>query len=222
MKKINKQESPQWFEDWKEKFELENGKAAHYKDDFSTNDQEGAKRRRELREHLVDEQGRICCYCMKRISINSSHIEHFWPKEIFRSRDLSYENLFASCNGENAFIVEEEHCGHRKQNWWREDMIPPTDIEVEKVFKYSPNGKISSIRGRTTSNIAQEMVHNFGLDSYHLERDRQQAIGESEVFDDEEYSEDEIRSFIEYYSSKDNGTYVPYCKAIIDCLEEML
>ena len=39
---------------------------------------------------------------------------------------------------------------------------------------------------------------------------------------DKEYSEEEIRSFIEYYSNKDNGTYVPYCKAIIDCLEEML
>ena len=37
-----------------------------------------------------------------------------------------------------------------------------------------------------------------------------------------EYSEEEIRSFIEYYSNKDNGAYVPYCKAIIDCLEEML
>ena len=70
MKKINKQESPQWFEDWKEKFELENGKAAHYKDDFSTNDQEGAKRRRELREHLVDEQGRIC-----RLSLAAKRIE---------------------------------------------------------------------------------------------------------------------------------------------------
>ena len=101
-------------------------------------------------------------------------------------------------------------------------MISPTDIEVEKVFKYSPNGKISSIGGRTTSNIAQEMIHNLGLDSYHLERSRREAIEASEVFDDVEYSDESIRGFIEYYSNMDNGVYVPFCKAIVDCLEEML
>lgn len=159
---------------------------------------------------------------MRKISTGSSHIEHFLPKESFLDKDLQYENLFASCNGEGTIIEDDEHCGHRKMNWWRKDMLSPTDMEVEKAFKYSPNGKISSARGRTTENIAQEMIHNLGLDSFHLERDRLQAIETSEVFDDEEYSEEEIRSFIQYYSNKDNGTYVPYCKAIIDCLEEML
>ena len=49
-----------------------------------------------------------------------------------------------------------------------------------------------------------------------------QAIQASEVFDDEDYTDDEIRSFIEYYSNKNNGEYEPYCKAIVDCLEENL
>lgn len=35
-------------------------------------------------------------------------------------------------------------------------------------------------------------------------------------------AEDEIRSFIDFYLHKDNGKYVPYCKAITDCLTEML
>lgn len=77
-------------------------------------------------------------------------------------------------------------------------------------------------RDRSSSNIAQEMIENFGLDTYHLVRSRREAIEASEVFDEEEYSSDEIRSFIEYYSEKDNGKYVPYCKAIVDCLQDML
>ena len=222
MKRINKQESPQWFEDWKRNFKAENNRNAHYKNDFSADDADGINRRRRLRESLVNEQGKICCYCMRRISTDSSHIEHFLPKDFFADQDLSYENLLASCNGEGTMATEDEHCGHRKDNWWREDMISPTDIEVEKIFEYLPNGKMNSVRGRATSNIAQEMIHNLGLDSFHLERDRRQAIEASEVFDDVEYSEEEIRSFIEYYSNKDHGVYVPYCKAIIDCLEEML
>ena len=136
--------------------------------------------------------------------------------------DLTYENMFASCNGEATIILDDEHCGHRKNNWFRDDMLSPTDAEVEKVFKYSANGKISAVRNRPSSNVAQDMIHNLGLDSFHLERDRKQAIQASEVFDDEDYTDDEIRSFIEYYSNKNNGEYEPYCKAIVDCLEEML
>lgn len=45
---------------------------------------------------------------MKRISVNSSHIEHFFPKEQFRDRDLSYDNLFSSCNGEGTDIISRE------------------------------------------------------------------------------------------------------------------
>lgn len=222
MKRIIKEESPVWFENWKNNFKITNGREPHYKNDFATNDADGINRRRYLREALIKEQGEICCYCMKKIDVDSSHIEHFLPKEQFQDIDLSYNNLFASCNGEGSNVIYDEYCGHRKDNWWREEMISPTDIEVEKVFKYTSNGKISSVNGRITSYIAQEMIHNLGLDSYHLERGRREAIETSEVFDDVDYSEEEIRNLIDYYSNKDNGTYVPFCKAIVDCLEEML
>ena len=91
-----------------------------------------------------------------------------------------------------AMELKEEECCAR---------LSPTDAEVEKVFKYSANGKISAVRNRPSSNVAQDMIHNLGLDSFHLERDRKQAIQASEVFDDEDYTDDEIRSFIEYYGS---------------------
>lgn len=49
-----------------------------------------------------------------------------------------------------------------------------------------------------------------------------EAIAASELFDDEEYSEDDIRGFIDYYSNKDNGRYLPHCMAIVDCLVDYL
>lgn len=222
MKQINKSSAPQWFEQWKSDFVEVNNRQPHYKVDFAGNDSDGIERRRMLREALIKEQGKICCYCMRRIYNNSAHIEHFFPQESFRDMDLTYENMFASCNGEATIILDDEHCGHRKNNWFRDDMLSPADAEVERAFKYSANGKISAVRNRPSSNVAQDMIHNLGLDSFHLERDRKQAIQASEVFDDEDYTDDEIRSFIEYYSNKNNGEYEPYCKAIVDCLEEML
>lgn len=60
------------------------------------------------------------------------------------------------------------------------------------------------------------------LDSFHLERNRRQAIEASEYFDEDGYSNDDIRGFIDYYSNKDNGSYVPYCMAIVDSLKEKI
>ena len=88
MKKINKQESPQWFEDWKKNFKVANNREPHYKNDFSTDDMDGVNRRRKLRECLVDEQGEICCYCMRKITTVLSHVEHFLPKDSFRNKTI--------------------------------------------------------------------------------------------------------------------------------------
>lgn len=220
MKKIIKTTSPSWFEMWKHNFEIANGYVAHYKDDFAID----LNRRRTLRENLVKEQGKICCYCMGRITVDFSHIEHFWPKKHFGNVDMDYNNLFASCNGTNSYNVvnDDEYCGHRKDDWWNPEMVSPSDGEIENMFRYTVDGRIHSVEGRRTSHIAEEMIHNMGLDSYHLERNRREAIEESEVFDEEDYSDDDIRYFIDYYSSMNEGEYVPYCKAIIDCLIDYL
>lgn len=136
MKKIDKEDSPEWFETWKRDFRITNGREARYKNDFSTDDLDGKTRRQRLRGQLIREQGCICCYCMKRVSLNSSHIEHFWPKTFFPQIDLEYKNMFASCNGDGTTFLD-EHCGHKKEDWWCEDMVPPTDAEVERILMKS-------------------------------------------------------------------------------------
>lgn len=222
MKRIIKNSSPRWFEQWKKNFEIENNRKAHYKEDFSTNSTEGSNRRRKLREELLKEQGYICCYCMKRITLNSSHIEHFWPKKDFKDKDLEYNNLFASCQGEGTLNQELEHCGHRKDDWWIETMISPTDFDIEKMFRYSLDGEVHSVPEREEASTVNKMISEFGLNSYVLLRNRKEAIEASEVFDEQEYSDDEIRDLIEYYSNKNGESYVPYCKAIVDSLVTLL
>ena len=223
MKRIVKQESPDWFENWKETFRNVEHREPHYKGDFSTDDADGALRRKRLKEELIKEQGYLCCYCMMRIHPETSHIEHFWPKEKeFKDMDLEYDNLYASCNGENSISLEEEHCGHRKNNWWIPDMIPPSSMDIESLFHYTPDGKIHSAKGQRLSYAAQEMIRNLGLDHFHPERNRRRAIEASEVYDEEDYTEEDIRSFIDYYSHMEHGKYVPYCKAITDCLRDMI
>ena len=219
VKKITKDKSPQWFEKWKKDFENDNGVKPHYEPDFSNESQESGLRRQKLRKQLVNEQGGICCYCMGRINVSNSHIEHFWPKKDFREMDLDYNNLFASCNGN---YHDEDYCGHKKEDWWINHMISPAEEDAEKVFVYTEDGRISVKKDDSRADVAQKMIENFGLKSYHLERNRREAIEASEVYDDVEYTDDDIRQFIEFYYEKQDGQYIPYCKAIADCLQRMI
>jgi uncharacterized protein (TIGR02646 family) len=62
-----------------------------------------------LREHLLRDQGYLCCYCMRRIWAHRMRIEHWEPQSAppgvprtpveQREVELSYKNLFAACQG---------------------------------------------------------------------------------------------------------------------------
>lgn len=95
--------------------------------------------------------------------------------------------------------------------------------EVKKITKdKSPQWFEEWKKDDSRADVAQKMIENFGLKSYHLERNRREAIEASEVYDDAEYTDDDIRQFIEFYYEKQDGQYIPYCKAIADCLQRMI
>lgn len=214
VRRIIKNESPVWFEDWKRNFAAANGRRASYKKDFPQ------EKKRKLRENLLKEQGSICCYCMSYIDIDHSHLEHFRPKDQFPSEDMDYENMLASCEG----IIsgpDEDHCGHRKNNWYSPYMVSPSHSDIETMFHYTPDGMVHPAGRDHLRAAAREMIHHLGLDSYHLVRNREAAI-EASGFFDSEYTEDEIWDMIDYYSNLDNGTYIPYCGAIADVWRSIL
>lgn len=209
MRRIKKNEPPDWFIAWKKQFEKDNSRKANYKNDFP------GDKKRKLREHLIKEQGYICCYCMRRIQINNSHLEHFLPKDAFPDKDMDYGNMLASCEGE---IIGEDHCGHRKNNYYDNNMIIPTDTAIERMFYYTIKGEIFPNGKNQMRKTAKDMIREFGLNSFYLNRNRRLAIEESEVFDDCDYSKEEIADIINYYNSMQNGKYQEYCNAIIDGL----
>lgn len=233
MKKINKGVSPAWFETWKTDFKSLNGREPRYEGDFSTDDFAGGQRRRKLRENLIKEQGKICCYCMGRIDNDTAHIEHFWPKGVaeYAHLDLDYNNLFACCEGKRVaqtnadlLVTWDEYCGHKKEDWYDENMVIPTDYGVEDLFTYLENGEIQPISGKSTFDIANKMKTALGLDSFHLTRNRAEAIDqmyedlELDLLDDPDY----IRETIDYYNNMVGEEYMPYCGALVECLKRFL
>lgn len=52
-----------------------------------------------MREYLIKEQGYLCAYCMRRIELSNSSIEHYIPQSVDKEKSLNYHNLLAVCCG---------------------------------------------------------------------------------------------------------------------------
>ena len=70
----------------------------------------------ELRQSLVTEQGKICCYCMQRIepTENGMKIEHWHSQRHYPTERLDYANLLGACLGGEGQPPNQQHCDTRK------------------------------------------------------------------------------------------------------------
>lgn len=168
MKHIQKQVEPLLFTQWK---------AAHpgatYKDDLCNfSDADAMAARVALKNNLLVEQKYICCYCECRVSDANSHIEHFKPKDVtqFPLLQLEYSNLFVSCTKRPTHSPD-EHCGHKKDNFYSPDLVSPLEPDCSSHFAYKMDGTIEGTddRGRLT-------INKLHLDSALLDNQRKCLI----------------------------------------------
>lgn len=64
--------------------------------------------KKELKKHLLQEQGFVCCYCGRRIfNDHNTQIEHLDAKHSFENRHkiYDYDNLMASCYGSSKGVI---------------------------------------------------------------------------------------------------------------------
>lgn len=161
--------------------EFESWKALANNDWQPTYDDLHNPEKRKLHQALLDEQGQVCCYCGRTISLKDSHIEHFRPQQLHKELALSFDNLLASC------IRETEpgtplHCGHAKGNEFDENLhISPLDPSCERRFIYTLTGSI--LPGDAADVKATYMRDLLQLDIDFLCNRRQEAL--TKVFDED-------------------------------------
>ena len=130
MKQVTKKTAPSSFISWK----------AQANDDWQPaycNLQKPEKHA--LHQALLEEQGHVCCYCGRSITLTDSHIEHFRPQSTHAHLDLAYDNLHASCIRETAPGTP-LHCGHAKGDALEEALaISPLEPGCERRFRYTPH-----------------------------------------------------------------------------------
>jgi uncharacterized protein (TIGR02646 family) len=165
MKHVIKGAPPAEFEAWKSQAN------DHWK---PTYDDLQNPEKRNLHKALLHEQGSVCCYCGRSISLDDSHIEHFKPQERYGMLQLEYSNLHASClRGQQR--TTPRHCGHAKGNGFDETRyIAPVDPDCEQRFMYTLRGAI--IPTHSADARAQYMIDLLALDGTALRNLRDEVL----------------------------------------------
>lgn len=188
MKHIVKQVEPLLFTQWKAACP-----GATYDGDLCSNNNAAKRAKKALKNSLLAEQKYICCYCECRVSDANSHIEHFRPKDPaqFPHLQLEYSNLLASCT-KNPIGPPDEHCGHKKSNFFSADLVSPLEVDCSSHFTYKMDGTIAGAdrRGRVT-------VEKLHLDSALLNNQRKNLIDDFLDIDDDDELQSEIASYLD-------------------------
>ncbi len=138
-----------------------------------------------LLEKLLEEQGHICAYCMRRIpegkkmpvGIPSVSIEHWFPRNPDSQEDigqgLDYKNMFAVCSGNRGCgnkdgLTCDAHRGNRPIK------VNPCDKNTLHGITYTSSGRIQS----SDPDVNEDLNKTLNLNSEYisLPENRKQAL----------------------------------------------
>lgn len=192
-------------------------------------DYDNYRDKEDLRLSLLEEQGYICCYCMQRIKIDDVQliskkmkIEHWQCQDKYPDKQLDYNNLLATCLGNEGKPSKKQHCDTKKGNL--DIKINPTDKNCETLIQFRSNGKLKS----NDPDIQQDLDQTLNLNIDFLVENRKNAINTvitqlNKKYPNKTWSKIGIQSLIDKLNSKDeNGYYSPYCGAVIGYLRKRL
>ena len=187
---------------------------------------------KDLREQLLEEQGYICCYCMSRIDIDYTKIEHFKPRSLFRRNQLDYSNLFIACCGKKIDKKEFKSCKTPNKKYLQKEFYCDTKKDnkilnyinllsiVEQNITYQKDGLISS----ENEGINQELNQTLNLNYEDLKRNRKDTLNQLIIeLNKNNWTIPILKLNLKRYQTKNlNGKYRPYCEMIVYFLNKKL
>ena len=169
----------------------------------------------DLLARLLQEQGHICAYCMKRIPENRKlpigvapvTIEHWYPRNPESKGDigqgLDYKNMLAVCSGNRGCGNREAMtCDARRGN--DSIKVNPCDAETLYGITYTSSGIIKSSDPEIDADINERLNLNSGISS--LPENRKRVL----------------QTLIDYVSKKHGtGDISLYCRRKLEKIWEM-
>lgn len=186
--------------------------------------------KKSIKEALLHEQGFLCAYCMQRVDLKSSTIEHFIPQnptngEANDALSIDYNNMLAVCGG-NTQIAKRKNdliCDkHRGNTFLTAD---PRNIHIIEKISYRDDGTIYS----TDANIKRDLNEtlNLNCETALLKQNRKSVLDavKSEILKkclDKTISKRQLENILLKMREARNGKYIPFCGIAIWYLQKKL
>ncbi|MCI8337061.1 MAG: TIGR02646 family protein [Lachnospiraceae bacterium] len=106
---------------------------------------DGFPEKDDIRERLLEEQGYLCAYCMRRIDIRHMKIEHWYSEnKLSDAKRLDYRNMLGSCIGhiDGTDGKKADTCDAAKKG--KVIVVNPQDKSTLRTIKYRSSGEIYS------------------------------------------------------------------------------
>ena len=180
-----------------------------------------------LREALLNEQGGLCAYCMRRINFTpgqttTTRIEHLKPRKLSLEQGhpeetLAYSNMILCCDG-NCDKSGNFHCDRSKED--KSISFRPFDqVVIDSISYSSKNGTIKS----SIQQYNKEFNEVLNLNHPRLEKNRLAVIrGLVHEMGKKKWSRKDLTDRLEHYSKKVNGEFKEYCGVAIWFLNKKL
>lgn len=176
---------------------------------------------------LICEQGALCAYSMRRIGLETAHVEHIKPESLCRDEqpgsDLDYNNLVA-CFPRQGMAKNYRYGAQKKGNWWEHngrDFVSPLHPRCENLFHFDLDGNITAVDENKQANVT---IRVLCIDHPSLTEDRKRAIEEF-IYGpngDEPLSPTKAERALTTICLLNNGQYYEFCIAIRDAIKEYI
>lgn len=162
----------------------------------------------ELRDSLLEEQGYICAYCMRRIGVGDCRIEHIKCRSKYPDLQLEYKNMVVCCSGK---MGGEAQCDVAKGD--KDISFSPMDVVFIDSLSYSTkDGTIKS----SSDQWNVELNEVLNLNNRLLKMNRQQALQAFlEILRKQSRPLPFLKKKLIYWQSKNEGRYSPYCGIVL-------
>lgn len=181
----------------------------------------------DIRERLLQEQGCLCAYCMRRIDKDHMKIEHWYPEDkLSELAKLDFKNMLGACPGHvEGQKGNEDTCDTHKGN--KIITVDPRDIRTLDEIKYrSKSGEIYSDNVAIQEDLDQTL--NLNSSGHYLPQNRKEKL--NSVINELErkmpngiWSKEKLEAFIAEYSKPDaDGRKKEYLGIVIWYLNKKL
>ena len=174
-----------------------------------------------VKENLLREQGRLCCYTGLPIDLENSHIEHLKSQSLCTDHeDVAYTNLLAACPGSSEGRYP--FGAHAKDDWYDEQLlVSPLHQRCETQFRFEQFGAVNSSDEQDAA--ALETIERLRLNHPSLNDMRRDAIAEALFPDEPPLERDQLQRLIERLYSRDtNGRFPAFCFVIKAVAQDLL